>query len=479
MLTGAGWFAYFLAVSRAWCNAESPVRIVEQTFLKPGRYRVGGELREYDAGHLGDFCNGTREVLAAGHSIPLFYCHRPLGAIDGGPVADPGKATADTIGWLRGIDQQPDGALRATIEVTDPAAGEKIGNGSIRFTSPELSPTYTDGHGREFHNVIRHMALTSVPRTPDQSEFSDAKSGASQFSLDDYQGPVMKKKKLSHAESEVARTIGGAQFQDDDDEKKKDTPPEDMGKDDSDAEEGSGPDTASVVQQVIERLGVEIPDGVDPMSEMGLILVMTAILNKTATEEPSESAAIEEITPGVAQFAEHADPTVRALADMVQSLQAGRYDDMAATARGKLLARIEGASVPPITKKRLRALYAGVQFADGEPARQFSLDQVIGIVIDSIPRSIQFGETDVVEEPTATHPDGNKFHKTTASGVSTEDSESEAEEIYDRGKEGRWSRQRPAPMTTQPDLEMGPAVKQPEVSQPRQPRRPRQTAAAK
>jgi hypothetical protein len=448
------------------------VRTVEQTFLRPGRYRVGGELRDYSAGILRAFRDGTRAVLAAGHSIPLFFAHKPLGAVDGGPVQDAGQATADTVGWLRGIDQTQDGALRATIDVTDPAAAEKIKNGSIRFTSPEMVPEYIDGHGREFKNVVRHMALTSIPRSPDQGDFAVA--GAAQFSLDDFEGPIVTKKQ-TRKEREIERTIGG-QFADD--EKKKDAveiksddaPPDDQGKDDesvieeqgNDVEDTEGPDALSVVMQVIERLGVEIPDGVDPMSKAGLIVVMTAILNKNAPEDV-DAAAVEEITPGVAQFAEHDDPVVRALAGKVMSLEADGIAEKTKTTRGKLLASIEGATIPPIAKKRLRALYAGAQFSDGEQAQQYTLGQVVDIVINAIPKSVQFDEKDAAEVETADHDEGAEFfdrEKHTANpggGVpETEEQAAAAEDVYNRGINGRWSGGGRR-VWKNPNPEMGPA----------------------
>lgn len=60
-------------------------------------------------------------------------------------------------------------SLFSSVEVQDPDVKSKIGN-SIRWTSPWIS-SFTDGNGKEWKNVISHLALTTRPRITKQQPF--------------------------------------------------------------------------------------------------------------------------------------------------------------------------------------------------------------------------------------------------------------------------------------------------------------------
>ena len=147
--------------------------IIEQTFLKPGYYRVGGETREYDRAELGEYARNTRAMIGSGVSVPILPHHPAPGSEAGSPVThlDPPDAR-DTLGWVLDVLQEPDGSVRHVLDVEDAAALEGIKSGRIKFTSPELAEGgYTDGLGREHGKVFRHVAFTAKPRNPIQGEF--------------------------------------------------------------------------------------------------------------------------------------------------------------------------------------------------------------------------------------------------------------------------------------------------------------------
>lgn len=118
--------------------------------------------------------------------IPLLGFHTKPDDPRGLPH-DPADATDISKGWLSGARQTADGWLEYDLEVTDPKAAEAMQNGSLKFTSPQISGTpdrpFGDGIGGRYEDVITHVALTPQPRNPDQGVFQFA--GHSQFSLED------------------------------------------------------------------------------------------------------------------------------------------------------------------------------------------------------------------------------------------------------------------------------------------------------
>lgn len=75
--------------------------------------------------------------------------------------------------------------LFGVVDVQDPDAKKKIGH-SIRWTSPWIN-SFTDGDGREWKNVISHLALTTRPRITKQAPFGSiaaALSLATEISVD-------------------------------------------------------------------------------------------------------------------------------------------------------------------------------------------------------------------------------------------------------------------------------------------------------
>lgn len=166
---------------------------LKQIFLEPGNYRVGNRMVTVTREYLAELVANTKAVLAAGISIPLWAVHKKLLDPAGGPCQFSNADARDVMGWLVDVEQLPNGSLQQTLDVTDEQAASSIKSGSIKFTSPEIGE-YTDGLGRHFGNVIRHMALTNTPRNPNQGSFTPATQfslSGLQFSLDDKETTVM------------------------------------------------------------------------------------------------------------------------------------------------------------------------------------------------------------------------------------------------------------------------------------------------
>ncbi len=61
--------------------------------------------------------------------------------------------------------------LLSIVDITDSQVAKKIDDKSVRWTSPWFN-SFTDGNGKEWKNVISHLALTTRPRVTKQESFS-------------------------------------------------------------------------------------------------------------------------------------------------------------------------------------------------------------------------------------------------------------------------------------------------------------------
>lgn len=177
--------------------------LFKQTFFKPGRYHLGGGFyRDVSPSDVADYVRGTQELLQSGHAAPILYEHAAPGSAEGSPVqlsATETKSRRDELakqvkhgaGWIKKIWLTPEGDAAWQLEVTDPDAAKSLKNGSIKFTSPELRESWTDGKGKTFKRIFSHAALTHKPRNLDQSSIEEVATGspalAVQFSLADWQ----------------------------------------------------------------------------------------------------------------------------------------------------------------------------------------------------------------------------------------------------------------------------------------------------
>jgi len=81
----------------------------------------------------------------------------------------------DNAGFLREMWVDGD-RLVGLIEVPKEADRENLGT-TVRRVSVSLNPSYVDGEGREYGEVIEHVAATNYPVVPGQDNFKPAMSG--------------------------------------------------------------------------------------------------------------------------------------------------------------------------------------------------------------------------------------------------------------------------------------------------------------
>lgn len=383
---------------------------VEQTFLKPGRYRVGDSLANYTADDLREYAEGTNKALAAGVPVPLLLKHAPNGADDGyyEQFSTDGAKATDGVGWLKSVKINEDGSLSHVLDVTNEHAAKGIQDKSIRFTSPELRNNYIDGKGRKFGRVIRHVALTPTPRNPDQGEFETIDESAVQFSLDDYEGPIQMAEYDNPAEKDDHRP----------DSK---TEPEnpDM------PSMGGDRMKSQAISACLSELGVELPSDVDfsglgePACSALLTGVKTLLKAKREAEmakEKQNNGAENEVQEATGmQFSED---EIKSLSPVERKLYLGlkaereenaklktrieQFSEDHVTSRreqavGELRRQLKSAKLPPGLRTKLEAKLDSVQFSESGEAASLTLSEAIDLFRESIPSHLQFDEGDADE----------------------------------------------------------------------------------
>jgi hypothetical protein len=137
--------------------------LVEKEVIRPGTYWytdkdtglpkklvVTPELTKYwhDQGNA---------MLSAGLPVPVPYEHD----FDAHPMT-PKENLLNTAGEVKQYTIKNGDRLFSTVDIQDPDAQKKVGH-AVRWTSPWFN-TFTDGDGKEWKNVISHLALTTRPR---------------------------------------------------------------------------------------------------------------------------------------------------------------------------------------------------------------------------------------------------------------------------------------------------------------------------
>lgn len=143
--------------------------LVEKEIISPGTYfytdQATGVPRKLDVtpAMARYWHEQGNKMLSSGLTVPVPYEHD----FQAHPMT-PKEKMLNNAGEVREYRLKGD-RLFGVVDVQDPAVKDKIGR-SIRWTSPWLS-SFTDGNGREWNNVITHLALTTRPRITKQQPF--------------------------------------------------------------------------------------------------------------------------------------------------------------------------------------------------------------------------------------------------------------------------------------------------------------------
>ena len=154
--------------------------IVEKEIIGPGHYwyrdEASGQPRKLEVTpeltkHWADSGN---EMLKLGLTVPV-PCEHDFTAH---PMT-PKDKLLNNAGWVTGykrrdVRDDKTGKVRkdvlfGVVDVQDEELAKKLPR-TIRWTSPWIN-SFTDGNGRQWKNVISHLALTTRPRVVDQQPF--------------------------------------------------------------------------------------------------------------------------------------------------------------------------------------------------------------------------------------------------------------------------------------------------------------------
>ena len=130
--------------------------------IREGRWvnAKAGFTLEVDGERLGQWERSFHEMADAGIRVPVPWGHS----------YDP----RDNAGFVEEIELR-DGGLWALLNVPDEGDAAKLGS-TVRAVSVSINPGFVDGSGRDWGEVIEHVALTNYPVVTDQEDFIQASS---------------------------------------------------------------------------------------------------------------------------------------------------------------------------------------------------------------------------------------------------------------------------------------------------------------
>lgn len=139
----------------------------------------------------------TKAMLACGLSIPIPLEHGDERAMDERSLE--AQRLLFNTGWV--VDcRMKDGALQHRLRIDKPEVAKGLRDGTIKMISPLIEPSFMDGRGRVWNDVIVHDALTNKAVQQPQGAFrvaASAKSGTIPALPDNFRGIVCRATALS------------------------------------------------------------------------------------------------------------------------------------------------------------------------------------------------------------------------------------------------------------------------------------------
>jgi len=128
--------------------------------IREGRWvnAKAGCTLHVDRGRLAQWARNFHEMAGAGIRVPVPWGHS----------YDP----RDNAGFVEEIELR-DGGLWALLNVPNDDDAAKVGS-TVRAVSVSINPNFVDGGGRNWGEVIEHVALTNYPVVTDQGDFIQA-----------------------------------------------------------------------------------------------------------------------------------------------------------------------------------------------------------------------------------------------------------------------------------------------------------------
>lgn len=247
-----------------------------KALLKPKTYHSpDGELLVDDA-RLKRWADSHKRLSKAGLTVPMHFDHSDKPE-DNRPLTKKELRSAkNTVGKLAGVKYLGDGeGVELTLEITDPKAAGRAERNEI-FASPVIVAEFKDGAGQTHQDVFASVDMVDLPVDHAQGAFVPAA------------GTLACGIRLGLGTSIYRLGIDGDEDDEsDDDPTDDDTDTEDDDSDgmlnkDGEEENKSGGQLKALVEKLVQEMDVHFPEGVDHESTEGMILLLTAVLNRNA-----------------------------------------------------------------------------------------------------------------------------------------------------------------------------------------------------
>lgn len=172
--------------------------VFRKQILAPGTYVTRSGPVTITKADCADFVTTGRAMLDSNVQIPVPMEHQS----DAKPtvVEQLSHLVGFNTGFVRKFDLDKDGAAWTDLEInsipiiadgkvnllTEPDKVKHFVENNVRYVSPELLPSYRDGKGNVWNNVVSHVALTPIPVWHDQLPFGSEAPLAMSLGHDTY-----------------------------------------------------------------------------------------------------------------------------------------------------------------------------------------------------------------------------------------------------------------------------------------------------
>lgn len=151
-----------------------------KTALKVGTYRSPDGEVNVTTERLRHWQEQFKRMKAANQVVPIDWDHaEEASALQPMSLKDWRKkrSSQDTVGLLDDFALSSDGkSAIVTLDVRDPKAIQRANENAV-YISPVLFPSWADGAGNDYQDVITHVDFVNHPVDHSQSEFTPAEPG--------------------------------------------------------------------------------------------------------------------------------------------------------------------------------------------------------------------------------------------------------------------------------------------------------------
>ena len=171
-------FVHPFYAGRAFSLGNTQMPLIEKEVIRPGTYfyrdeSTGAPRKLVVTPELTRYWHEQgNAMLATGLTVPV-PCEHDFNAH---PMTSADRLK-NNAGWVAGYTLKGD-KLFSSVNITNPEITEEKLRGSIRWTSPWIN-SFVDGKGKEWKNVISHLALTTRPRIVEQQPFGSVAAALS------------------------------------------------------------------------------------------------------------------------------------------------------------------------------------------------------------------------------------------------------------------------------------------------------------